>query len=177
MRQNKINTIVKEHPNSKTASINFVKKLKTEYSNDFIWVDKNIPNDMLFRLKPEVCISLRGNVLIEIAYHKIIAISAGRNPFCSYDFVITPKSKNEYFKKIRLALNKKIFNSNKKNKNKILECFFVHYLNNNDFKNNENYSRKFNINRLMKNYLSNSKIFRKLNFEISKVMNINLKTH
>ena len=174
LKQNKINTMVKEHPNSKTASIDFVKKLKTEYENDFIWVDKNTPNNVLFSFKPEICISLRGNVLIEIAYHKIIPISAGRNPFCSYNFVITPRSQKEYFKKIGLALNKKLNYQKKKHKREILECFYVHYLNNNDFKNHENFSRKFDINRLMKSYLSNSKIFKKLKVEISKAININL---
>ena len=98
----------------------------------------------------------------------------GSNPFCSYNFVITPRSQKEYFKKIGLALNKKLNYQKKKHKREILECFYVHYLNNNDFKNHENFSRKFDINRLMKSYLSNSKIFKKLKVEISKAININL---
>lgn len=173
LKQHKIITVVKEHPNSKTASINFVKKLKKEYSDDFIWVDKNIPNDVLFKLKPKVCISLRGNVLIEIAYHKIIAISAGRNPFCSYEFVITPKSENEYFRKISLANKDKFKFKNDKYKNDILECFYMHYLNNNDYNYTENYSREFNINRFMKDYLSSSKIFEKLKPDIAKITKLN----
>ena len=45
----------------------------------------------------------------------------------------------------------------------------MHYLNNNDYNYTENYSREFNINRFMKDYLSSSKIFEKLKPEIAKI--------
>lgn len=176
-KKKKLIVIIKEHPNSLSPSINFVKTLRSKYAKDFIWIDKETPNNHLFNLKPKVCISLTGNILIEVAYHNIIPISAGRNPFCNYDFVITPKTKIEYFKKIELGLKNKLLINKKKRKNKILECFYMHYLNNNDFGNYENYSRKFNINNFMRKFLSNSKLFKELNSEISAVMKINIKNY
>ena len=175
LKKKKLIIIIKEHPNSLAASRDFVKTLRSKYINDFIRIDRNTPNNYLFKLKPKICISLTGNVLIEVAYHNSIPISAGRNPFCSYDFVITPKTKKEYFKKIELGLNNKLLMNKKKEKNKILECFYMHYLNNNDFKNYENYSRKFNINNFMRKFLSNPKLFEVLNSEISAVVKMNLK--
>lgn len=172
LKSKKIKTVVKEHPNSKIPSRNFVKKLKNKYANNFEWVDRDTPNNLLFSRKPKFCISLRGNVLIEVAYHNIIPICGGRNPFCSYDFVITPKNDNDYFRKISLTIDNKLNFKMKKYRKNILECFYMHYLNNNDYNYIDNYSRKFNINRFMKDYLSNSKIFQKLKPEILKIINL-----
>ena len=167
LKKKKLHVIIKEHPNSLPASINFVKTLRSEYIKDFIWIDKDTPNNYLFSLKPKVCISMTGNVLIEVAYHNSVPISAGRNPFCCYDFVVTPKTKKEYFKKIELGLKNKLILSKKKDK--ILECFYIHYLNNNDFNNCENYSRKYKLNNFMRKFLNSSKILEELNTKISVV--------
>ena len=110
--------------------------------------------------------------MIEVAYHNIIPICGGRNPFCSYDFVITPKMKMNILEKITLTIDDKLNFKMKKYRKNILECFYMHYLNNNDYNHIENYSRKFNINRFMKDYLSNSKIFQKLKPEILKIINL-----
>ena len=135
--KNNISVAIKEHPNQTYISSTLVELLKKKYK-EFIWLDKSTNNKLIFKNKPKLGISVCGTVLHELAYHKLIALSSGNSPYKNYKFVFTPKSKEDYFKKINLAINGKL-NLKKKFKDEIAEFYYMWYLNNNDEV--ENYSR------------------------------------
>ena len=170
LKKANIKTAIKEHPNSLPASRKFIKKFKNNYLNkNFIWLDKDTPNNLIFNYKPKVCISIQGNIIIEVAYHNLNIICAGRNPFCSYDFVIKANSKEDYFKKIEEC----IFENYKQeiNFDEIYQSFYMHYINNND--DVDSLSRKYDIKKFMIKYLNHSKLLKKIDFSNNSI-SINL---
>ncbi len=142
LKLQKLNIAIKEHPNTWLHSSQmFIDILKKKYSG-LVWFNKNISNLAIFNKKPKFGISPFGTVLHELAYHNIIPIAAGNNPYMSYDFVFTPKNKKDYFSLISLAAKNKL--KLKKNyKEKIAECYYMYFLHNDDYM--ENYSRSVNL--------------------------------
>ena len=136
---------VKEHPHSWVfSSVKFTETLKKKYNN-LIWLNRNISNFEIFKNKPRFGISPFGTVLHELAYHKIIPIAAGPNPHMAYNFVFTPNNKKHYFSLINQAIHSKL--KLKKNfKEKIAECYYMFFLNNDDYIKNR--SRELNLQKL-----------------------------
>ena len=104
--------------------------------------------------------SVYGTVLHELAYFKIVPICAGNSPYKNYGFVFTPKNKKDYFKKIDLALNKKLYLP-KNYKSQIAEYYYMWYLNNND--SIRNFSRILNLKKY-KSKVPENNIFALKNF-------------
>ena len=131
LKLNNLTVAIKEHPNAWIySSTLFLKELKIKYKK-LVWLSKHISNKAIFNKKPKFGISPHGTVLHELAYHKIIPIAAGPNPYMSYNFVFTPKNKKDYFSLIMRAAQKKL--RLKKNfKKEIAECYYMYFLNNND---------------------------------------------
>lgn len=116
---------IKPHPDSKEASLSLINKLKINYP-EFIWLNKNFSNKIIFNKKPLFGLTVMGTVLHELAYHDIIPISAGENSTINYNFVRTANTKKKYFKLINSVLQKKI--SYKSNKKQILEWVYMTYI-------------------------------------------------
>ena len=132
---------IKPHPNSVYASKMFENELIKKYSRH-IFIDNQISNNRIFLNRPLFGISPYGTVLHELAYHNIIPISAGPNPFMSYDFVFTPSTKKQYFNFINLAIKKKL----KLPKNKTQQICEQYYMwNNYNFDYFENKSRDYSL--------------------------------
>ena len=89
-----------------------------------------------------MCINPYGTVLHEMAFNKVVSIATGPNPYIKYNFVLTPKTKKEYFKFLKLGINKKL-KLPKNYKKEILEWYYMYYLHNDDLF--ENFSRKINL--------------------------------
>ncbi len=142
LKSKNLSVAIKEHPNAWVYSSNkFVENLKIKYK-DFIWINKDISNKAIFKKKPLFGISPYGTVLHEMAYHKIIPIATGRNPYMSYDFVFTPKNKKNFFSLINQAIKKKL--KFKKNlMNKVAESYYMFFLHDDDYI--KNYSREVNL--------------------------------
>ena len=116
---------IKTHPDSKEASLECVNYLKNRFPN-FLWLDSSVSNVEIFKTKPSFGLSAAGTVLYELAYHKILPISAGDHASMAYKFVLTPKNKFQYFKFLQQAINKKIkLNYDHK---KILEFVYCNYI-------------------------------------------------
>ena len=77
-----------------------------------------------------------------MAYNKVIPISIGSNPHISYNFVFTPKTKKQYFKLLKLGINKKL-KLPKNYKREISEWYYMYYIRNYDIF--ENLQRKLNL--------------------------------
>jgi len=116
---------IKTHPDSKEASLKCVNDLKNKFPN-FIWLDSTVSNADIFRKKPIFGISAAGTVLYELAYHKILPISAGEHPSIAYNFVLSPKNKSEYFQFLTKAINMKIKMTY--NFREILEFVYCNYI-------------------------------------------------
>ena len=116
---------IKTHPDSKEASLECVNYLKNKFPN-FLWLDSSVSNAEIFKTKPSFGLSAAGTVLYELAYHKILPISAGDHASMAYKFVLTPKNKFQYFKFLKKAINTKIkLNYDHK---KILEFVYCNYI-------------------------------------------------
>jgi len=146
LKSNNLSIAIKEHPNNWIYSSKvFKNKLKNKYKA-LTWLSKDISNLAIFNKKPIFGISPHGTVLHELAYHNIIPVASGPNPYMSYNFVFTPKSKKEYFVLITKAIQNKL-NFKKNHKEKIAECYYMAFLHNGDYI--KNHSRVVNL----KNYL------------------------
>ena len=118
-----------------------MEELKIKFSN-FNWLDKKTSNKNIFKKKPIFGINPYGTVLHEMAFNKVIPISIGSNPYVSYNFVFTPKTKDQYFQLLKLGINKKL-KLPKNYKREILEWYYMFYLHNNDIF--ENLQRKLSL--------------------------------
>tara|TARA_B100001121_G_scaffold309997_1_gene338971 strand:- start:7462 stop:9003 length:1542 start_codon:yes stop_codon:yes gene_type:complete len=132
LKEKNISIAIKKHPNTWVfSSKKYNEELKEKYNN-LIWLDKDISNNEIFKKKPKFGISPFGTVLHELAYHKIIPISVGANPHMAYDFVFTPKNKNDYFNFINKAIKGKLKLKNNV-RDKIAECYYMYHLHNDDY--------------------------------------------
>ena len=137
----KIKVAIKPHPFTTWKSQVFIEKLKNKFSH-IIWLDKSTSNKNILKKRPSLCINPYGTILHEMAFNKVIPIATGANPYVSYNFVFTPKTKKEYFKFLKLGINKKLKLPNNY-KREILEWYYMYYLHNDDFF--ENFQRKLKL--------------------------------
>ncbi|OUX35844.1 MAG: hypothetical protein CBE33_07025 [Candidatus Pelagibacter sp. TMED273] len=96
--------IIKPHPDAKPDSIKFENYLKNKFPK-FNWLDRNVSNKNIFKKKINIGLTVRGNVIPELAYHGVLPIAAGENISQSFSFVSTPKNQKEYFKSISKNIN------------------------------------------------------------------------
>ena len=117
--------VIKPHPASQADSKIFENILKKKY-NKFIWVDSDVSNSSIFKLKPKCGISVHGTVLHELAYHDITPVSAGTNPTIAYSFVKSAKNIKEYFDIIKkIIFTNKIEKINKKELLEFTYCYYI----------------------------------------------------
>ena len=141
-RKNNLRVGVKIHPNSLYVSKSLTNVFKEKYKNKISWIDSEISNKKIFSNKVLLGLSPYGTVLHEMAFHNIVPIAAGDNPYMSFGFVQTPQNKKDYFKLIDRALEKKI-KFRKNLKNELEESYYMYFLHNNDYI--KNLSRKFDL--------------------------------
>ena len=158
---------IKSHPFTTWGSQVFVEKLKIKFPN-FIWLDKNTSNKNIIKKKPLLCINPYGTVLHEMAFNKVVPISTGPNPYISYNFVYTPKTKKEYFKFLKLGIDKKL-KLTKNYKKEIMEWYYMYYLHNEDFF--ENLQRKIRLKSIRPiNHDEELKLFKVFNKKYTNVL-------
>ena len=115
-----------------------------------------------------LCINPYGTVLHEMAFNKVVPISTGPNPYISYNFVFTPKTKKEYFKFLKLGIDKKL-KLNKNYKKEIMEWYYMYYLHNEDFF--ENLQRKIGLKSIRPiNHEEELKLFKVFNKKYTNVL-------
>jgi len=132
---------IKPHPNSKMNESIFVNELKDLYP-EFVWIPENISNKEIYKLKPYFGISPDGSPLIELTYFNTIAISAGRSPYSSFNYIYEPKNISHYLSILKSVCKRKL-KFKKKYKNQIYANYYMHYLHNND--KFANYSRLIDL--------------------------------
>lgn len=89
---------VKSHPNSVYNSDSIIHELvnKFKYKNIHL-LDSRISNNDIIKIKPDLIVTARGTVTIEMAYFNIPVVALFDNPYVNFDFVHTCYSKKEYF--------------------------------------------------------------------------------
>lgn len=141
LSETNLKVAIKPHPFTTWGSQVFVEKLKSKF-HYFIWLEKTTSNKSILKKKPLLCINPYGTVLHEMAFNNVVPIATGPNPYVSYNFVLTPKTKKEYFKFLKLGINKKL-KLPKNSKKEILEWYYMYYLHNDDLF--DNFSRKISL--------------------------------
>ena len=117
-----LNIAIKPHPNAVYQNLTIIENLKKQFPN-IKWIGKNISNTDIFKSGIKFGISVYGSILYELAYNNIAAIAATPyHPSYNYNFVHTPKNKNEY-KKLLIS-SKKLKSKNDINK-KIEEFYYM----------------------------------------------------
>lgn len=132
---------IKPHPNSKMNESIFINELKNLYP-EFVWIPENISNKEIYKLKPYFGISPDGSPLIELTYFNTIAISAGRSPYSSFNYIYEPKNISHYLSILKSICKRKL-KFKQKYKNQIYANYYMHYLHNND--KFANYSRLIDL--------------------------------
>ena len=133
---------IKPHPMSKYASMLYETKIKNKYKNKIMWLDKEKNNLNLFKQNILFGLSPSGSVTYGMALNKKIVINCGRNPYMSFKYAFTPKTKKEYFKLLKHGLQKKL-STTKNYKYKIFASIYMFFLHNFDIF--ENISRKIKL--------------------------------
>ena len=133
---------VKPHPMSKHASMLYEIELRNKYEDKIIWLDQEKNNLNLFRQNILFGLSPSGSVTYGMALNNKIVINCGRNPYMSFKYAFTAKTKKEYFKLLRLGLQKKL-SMTKNYKYKVFASIYMLFLHNFDYF--ENISRKIKL--------------------------------
>jgi hypothetical protein len=117
-------TIIKPHPDAKPDSIKFENYLMNKFPK-FKWLDRNNSNKEIFKNKLNIGITVRGNVIPELAFHGILPIAAGENISQSFSFVLTAKNKKEYFNLISKNIHINHKNKMYSKKNEIYQLTYM----------------------------------------------------
>lgn len=123
VKDQKIDFVVKPHPNAKPFNKNIIEKLTLDHPYIKI-LDPNVTNKNIIEEGVDLVLTVYGTSTHEYAYHDVKVMTAGDHPGFDYNFSFTPQSKEEYKKYIldpsKLKINIK--------KEEILEFFYMHYL-------------------------------------------------
>lgn len=114
----------KLHPNSNKRCIQEAVKLLTEVRDSRIKIiDAETNNQSIFKSRPELVVSLRGNVLFEAAIQGIKCLGGNDSPYVNYNFVKSAQSKDDFMKYLSgdLKLETKIM------EDELISFYFYHY--------------------------------------------------
>ena len=129
---------IKQHPNDLPENkYIFDSLINQNKKSNIVFVDKEINNFQLLKLKPKFAITNYGTIAHEYAYLGIPVINTGDNPHINYNFNIHAKTKenlNHILCNIDFYIKKINFN-----KNNIYEYIFMHYV----YSTNEFNEKKF----------------------------------
>ena len=93
---------VKVHPNSiedsKELTIELVKKFKVDH---FKLLDSSISNLNIVQLKPDLIVTARGTIALEMAYFEIPVVALYDNPFVNFSFTHTCYDLNSFYEIIK----------------------------------------------------------------------------
>jgi hypothetical protein len=93
---------IKTHPNGingcKEQTIEMVERFNCSY---FHILDETISNLNIIELKPNLIVTARGTIGLEMAYFGISTVALFDNPYVNFDFVHTCYDLDSYFKIIR----------------------------------------------------------------------------
>ena len=133
---------VKPHPMSRYASLVYEERLKKKYQGKVKWL-RNVKNNLkLYKKNILFALTPSGSVTYGLALQNKIVVNCGRNPYMSFKYAITPKSKKEYFKILDKGINNKL-KKVKISKNNIFASIYMFFLHKTDFF--ETLSRKINL--------------------------------
>lgn len=133
---------IKPHPMSRHGSILFETEIKNKYKDKIIWLEKEKNNLNLFKQNILFGLSPSGSVTYGMALNNKIVINCGRNPYMSFKYAFTPRTKKEYFKLLELGLQKKL-SMTKNYKYKVFASIYMFFIHNLDVF--ENISRKIKL--------------------------------
>lgn len=96
LEKNRVNVIVKEHPNGIDGNDKVVGQLKLDFKKAF-FVSKHANTKMIIQeCKPIFALTVYGTMAHELAYLGLPVINAGDNPHSSFGFSKTPSTREEY---------------------------------------------------------------------------------
>ncbi len=123
---------VKPHPMSRYSSLIYEEKLKNKYKDKIIWLNPGENNYNLIDQNIKFIVSPSGSLTYACSLLKKIVINCGRNPYMSFNYSYTPKSKKEYFKLLKKGINNKL-KITKNYKFKVLASVYMFFLHQFDY--------------------------------------------
>ena len=109
---------IKVHPNSKRETKNVIKNLIEEINKDNIrLLDETVSNIQVVKLNPDLIVTARGTVALEMAYFEIPVVALYDNPYIQFNFAHTCYDLETYYSIIRgemkpnIDFNKKLIYS------------------------------------------------------------------
>ena len=89
---------VKAHPNSVYNTDKILTDLVEKYSYKSIYLlDSSISNNDIIKMRPDLIVTARGTVTIEMAYFNIPVVALFDNPYVNFDFVHTCYTLKEFY--------------------------------------------------------------------------------
>ena len=97
--KNKINIVIKPHPNQLPENQVALKHLKQIFStsNYVEWIPKEINTFDIFKSKPRAILSAYGSVAAEATYYNLPVLLAGDHPGINFSIGTVPSTRAEYF--------------------------------------------------------------------------------
>jgi hypothetical protein len=96
------NIFIKLHPNAIEGNLENVLKVYNKYKNEnFYILNNDVSNKDIIKLKPDLILTARGTVGIEMSYFKIPVIAIYDNMYCNFNFAHTCHTKDEFFNIIK----------------------------------------------------------------------------
>lgn len=125
LEENKVNAIVKEHPNGMEGNDRIVAELKALFGNARFVSKHTNTKEIIAQKQPLFALTVYGTVTHELAYLGLPVINAGDNPHSLFSFSKTPSSKLEYKEIMSQLLAGTLFEIDR---NEIEEFYYAHYL-------------------------------------------------
>jgi hypothetical protein len=116
---------IKPHPNSVYNTDEILYNLVSNYKSENLHIlSKKISNNDIIKIKPDLIVTARGTITIEMAYHNIPVVCLYDNPYVNFTFAHTCYSRDEFYSIINGYIQPKV----EINKSDILSFYYQYFL-------------------------------------------------
>lgn len=100
---------VKVHPNSRTETKDVIRDLVNSFQNDrIVLLDESVSNIQIVNLKPDLIVTARGTIALEMAYFEIPVVALYDNPYIQFNFAHSCFDLETYYSIIRGEIEPKV---------------------------------------------------------------------
>lgn len=118
---------IKPHPNSVYNTDEILYNLVSKYKNKNLHIlNKKFSNNDIIKIKPDLIVTARGTVTIEMAYNNIPVVCLYDNPYVNFTFAHTCYSRDEFYSIINGYKSPEILI----NKSDIISFYYQYFLEN-----------------------------------------------
>lgn len=125
LEKQRVNVIVKEHPNGMAGNDRILKKLKARFTKAQFVSKQTNTKKIIEEKRPLFALTVYGTMAHELAYMGLPVINAGDNPHLLFNFSKTPRTKSEYKDFMLGLLEGNPFDIEK---TEVEDFYYAHYL-------------------------------------------------